>query len=265
MQTLLPGKHNPRVIDLRKAIDGATLTRDGLLPIEGPKLLKEALRSNIEILDVFLQRDIAPELPQLSDRIRIFELDPATFRAIQTTETSQGVIALVRPPEYSLDRILSVKKPRIVILARLQDPGNAGTILRIAEGFGATACLGLTGTVSIYNSKTVRASAGSVFRMPHVWNLSLSDLVPEMRRSGIKIAGSSPTASNTVESWEWNKATAILIGNEGGGLSEDEMRACDAMLRIPHDPAVESLNSAISAAIFLYEASRGDRTREERR
>ncbi|HET9129370.1 MAG TPA: TrmH family RNA methyltransferase, partial [Terriglobia bacterium] len=165
MDTLTLGKHNPRLADIRRAINGETLTDDGLLPVEGPKLIREAEDSGLEIAALFVRSDVSTE--NFSYKVPTYVLDQPAFRKIQTTESSQGLIALVRLNPSTLDDIISKSdKGPIVILASLQDPGNAGTIIRVAESFGASACVGLTGTVGIYNSKVTRASAGSVFRLP---------------------------------------------------------------------------------------------------
>jgi TrmH family RNA methyltransferase len=190
---------------------------------------------------------------------KIYELDAAVFKTIQTTETSPGVIALVRPPKFSLDQILSVTNPLIVVLARLQDPGNVGTIVRLSESFSATGCIALSGTAGVYNSKTVRASAGSVFRLPHVWQLELNEVCDALKKSGIPLVGTSPAAQQSIAEWNWQNPTALMIGNEGAGLSMEELQLCDTVLRIPHNPSVDSLNSAIATAVILYEASKHER------
>jgi TrmH family RNA methyltransferase len=254
LHTLSLGKHNPRLGAIRKAIQNASLTADGLLPIEGPKLIHEAEQSGIDILDVFVRRGVGAD--RVPKNARIYELDAASFKSIQSTEASQGVIALVRPKSFELAGILKAKNPRIVILGRMQDPGNVGTILRIAESFNATACLALAGTASVHNPKVVRASAGSVFRLPHVWNLELQATQQDLKANGIKLVGTSPSAKTTIDAWDWRQPVAVFIGNEGGGLSDQEVAACDAVLRIPQNPEVESLNSAIATAVILYEASK---------
>ena len=124
------GKHSPKLSQLRKAIWRGTLTDEGLLPIEGPILLEEAHRSRI-------------------DRVaRAVRASSDLFKTIQETEHSQGIVATVRPPQFSLEQILNSSSPLIVVLCRLQDPGNVGTILRIGEAFGATACIALRGRQS---------------------------------------------------------------------------------------------------------------------
>ena len=257
MQTLSIGKHNPKLIELRKALQRTDTTLEGLLPIEGPKLLQEAVRSGIEVMDVFKRRGV--ELSEVPSNANVYELDALTFKTIQSTESSQGVVALVRPRSFSLRSILSVPNPRIIVLGRLQDPGNVGTIIRVAESFSATGCLALTGTVNVYNAKTVRASAGSVFRLPHVWNLEIAELARQLLAAGVQLVGTSPSAERTIENWDWHKPVAVLVGNEGGGLADEELDFCHAVLRIPQNNSVDSLNSAIAAALILYEASKHER------
>ena len=247
------GKHSPKLAQLRKAIRRGSLTDDGLLPVEGPILLEEAQRSGIEIVNVFVRSGAS--LPSVT-RGRVHEVPPDDFKTIHETEHSQGIVATVRPREFRLEEVLAAPDALIVVLCRLQDPGNVGTVLRIAEAFGATACLGLRGTASFHNGKVVRASAGSIFRLPHVAGIELHELVAAMKARKIKIVGAAPAAESSIETWNWREPTALLMGNEGGGLQDDELGYCDSLLRIPHEPTVESLNSAIAAAVILYEASK---------
>lgn len=254
MDTISIGKHNPRLADIRKAIQRAALTSDGLLPIEGPTLIQEAHASGLSIHALFVREGVPMmELPQTSG---IYSLDSSVFKAIQDTEHSQGVIALVRPRKWTIGDVLDGVQSPVVVLGGLQDPGNVGTILRVAESFGASGCLGLNGTVSIHNSKVSRASAGSVFRLPHVWGLELNAVVGDLRSRNIPLIGTSPHVMDPITSWDWSRPAAVLIGNEGAGLSDEQAAACATMLRVPHEPQSESLNSAIAAAVVLYEAYR---------
>src|SRR5438445_11073406 len=110
-----------------------------------------------------------------------------------------------------------------MVLGRLQDPGNVGTILRIGESFGATGCFALSGTAGFHNSKVVRASAGSIFRFPHTGPLALDETITALRSRNVRLVGTSPKASETIEEWNWRNPAAILIGNEGQGLSSEEL------------------------------------------
>jgi len=245
------GKHNPKLVELRKAIRNGTLTSDGLLPVEGPILLEEARRSGIEIRDVFIREDRRP-FPFSPGTVH--EVPADVFKTLHDTGHSQGVIATVLLPTFNLSEVLDTSPALIVILARLQDPGNVGTILRVSESFGATGCIALAGTASFHNSKVVRASAGSIFRLPHIGGIVLREAVRALRSNNISIVGSSPAAGATIESWDWRQPAALLVGNEGSGLNDEELGYCDTVLRVPQKAGVESLNSAIATSVILYEA-----------
>jgi RNA methyltransferase, TrmH family len=254
LDTISIGKHNPRLADIRKAVQHGSLTADGLLPVEGPKLVREAYSSGMTIAALFIREGVAPqELPPAST---LYTVERGPFKEIQATDHSQGVIALVQPRSWSLSDVLVNSPAPIVVLAGLQDPGNVGTILRVAESFGAPGCLGLSGTVAIHNSKVLRASAGSVFRLPLVWDLHWEAVVEALRARKIPLVGTSPHAVESITAWDWGRPAAILVGNEGSGLSSTHSAACAALLRIPHEPQTESLNSAIATALILYEAYR---------
>ena len=247
------GRHNRKLVELRKAVRHASLTSDGLLPIEGPVLLEEAHRSGLEIVDVFVRMGSA--IPVVAAK-EVHEVPADVFKTIQDTEHSQGVMATVRPHHFNLTEILNTEPSLLVILGRLQDPGNVGTILRISESFGATGCIGVRGSAAFTNSKVVRASAGSVFRLPHAGGIDLKEMAEALRAKRIAITGTAPTADMTIETWDWREPTAVFVGNEGGGLSPEELSYCDTVLRIPHARTVESLNTAIATAIALYEAAK---------
>ena len=254
MDTITLGKHNPLLMEVRKAIENGELTADGLLPVEGPKLIREAQEHGLEVAAVLARRDAS--LEGLASAGDVYTLDAAAFKKIQSTETSQGLIGLVRVRKYGIADITRRRNGPVVVLARLQDPGNVGSIFRIAESFGAAGCVGLTDTASPYNPKAVRASAGSILRLPHVWDVSPADAAAALRSESIPLVGASPGASSLITEWNWRSPVALLIGQEGSGLAPDEARLCQAVLRIPHATTVESLNSAVAAAIILYEAFR---------
>jgi len=254
LDTISIGKHNPLLADIRKAIDRGGLTSDGLLPIEGPKLVYEAATSGMDIAAIFLRTDVP--FANAPRGVPVYVLEPAVYKGIQSTEHSQGVIALVRPREWKMKDVLAGSPSPIAVLVGLQDPGNVGTILRVSESFGVAGCLGVSGTASVHNSKVVRASAGSVFRVPHVWDLAWHDILSTMKSSGIGLIGTSPHATESIASWDWNQPAAVLIGNEGAGLTAEQSAACTAVLRIPQQAPVESLNSAIAASVVFYESYR---------
>ena len=179
------------------------------------------------------------------------------FAAIASTETTQGVIALVQPREWKLEQLLK-GKVLVVVLEGLQDPGNAGTIVRAAEAFGATGVLFLKGTVSAHNPKTLRASAGSLFRVPFVEGVAAATAIATLRQNGVKLFAAMPSVSsesaNSPAATNLSGRCALVIGSEAHGIGA-EWRAASAAVTIP-TVGVESLNAAIAAGILLYEARR---------
>jgi TrmH family RNA methyltransferase len=231
---------NPLVKQIRRAVARGTLTEDGYAVAEGFHLLKEALAAKREIGAVIVS-EAARETPRLAQTRVVSE---KTFRDLSSTETPHGVIALVRPPAWTLDHILS-GCALVVVLDGVQDPGNAGAILRSAEAFGATGAVFLKGTVNPYNPKCMRGSAGSVFRLPIVLDADLT---------GLRLYAAMPRAQQTIEEADFRGPCGIVIGSEGHGVSPAlETRVTG--VRIPTS-GVESLNAAVAAGIMLYEARR---------
>jgi len=231
---------NPLVKQIRRAVARGTLTEDGYAVAEGFHLLVEALASKCELGAVIVS-EAAREIPSLPQTRVVSE---KTFRDLSSTESPQGVIALVRPPAWTLDQILS-GCALVVVLDGVQDPGNAGAILRAAEAFGATGAVFLKGTVNPYNPKCLRGSAGSVFRLPIVMDGDLG---------GLRLYAAMPRAQQTIDDADFRGPCGIVIGSEGHGVSAAlETRVMG--VRIPTS-AVESLNAAVAAGIMLYEARR---------
>lgn len=239
---------NPLLKEVRRAIAHGGLTRDGYCIAETPHLLEEAVRSGCAIGAVLLAGDSLPELPPGTRVIRLAE---RLFKSIAATDAPQGVLALVRPPEWSQADILG-PTPLVVVLDGVQEPGNAGAILRSAEAFGATGAVFLKGSANPYNPKAVRASAGSVFRVP-----VLTGLAPEQARevlAGAVVYAAAADAEVSLSEADLAAPCAIVIGSEGRGVSAG-MRSGATLLRI-RTRGVESLNAAVAASILLYEASR---------
>ena len=185
------------------------------------------------------------------------------------TETPQPVAALVEPPEWSWADVLggaekdaplqAIAAPLIVVLAGLQDPGNLGTILRSAEAFGATGVLSLPGTVNAWNPKAVRASAGSVFRLP-LLSMGAEECFARLRKAVVKIWTTAVSGAEAADRIDLIGAVALLIGNEGNGVPQELAAQADGAVTIPCPGPVESLNAAAAASVLLYEASRQRRS-----
>jgi TrmH family RNA methyltransferase len=263
----IEGRHNPLVKQLRQAFSRAELTEAGDCAIEGLRILEEAIRSGLRFTAVFFRessQDRADRLlPQLGAQVETLLLPDTLFDSLVPSESPQGVAALVRLKQFSLDNVLErLQVGPIVVLAGLQDPGNLGTILRSAEAFGSAGVVLGEGTVSPFNSKVVRASAGSVFRLPVIHGhgksgtAKLEEVSEKLSAKGVRLIATSSHKGTPLDQADLKSAVAIFFGNEGAGLPREVMAKMDEGIAIPHTAQVESLNAGVAASIVLYEAAR---------
>ena len=256
----IEGRHNAVVKELRAAFAHGELTQDGYCAIEGMRILEEAIRSGLKFKAVFFRSSAENRaqrlLPQLAAHVETLLLPDKLFATAVPSESPQGVAALVRCRPFKLDDVLAKSQAGpLLAIAGVQDPGNLGTILRSAEAFGAGGVLLGEGTVSPFNSKVVRASAGSVFRLPIV-QTKLAGIVDQMRELGLRLIATSSHKGTPLDQATLTGPLAIFIGSEGAGLPPDLLAEMTETVAIPHSSTVESLNAGVAASIVLYEASR---------
>ncbi len=259
----IEGRHNPLIKHLRQAFSRAELTESGDCAVEGVRIVEEAIRSGLRFSAVFF-RESAQEragrlLPQLGAQVETLLLPDSLFDSVVPSESPQGVAALVRLKIFSLDDALErIQVGPIVVLAGLQDPGNLGTILRSAEAFGSAGIVLGEGTVSPFNSKVVRASAGSVFRLPMIHGAAakLDEVTVKLRQAKVRLIATSSHKGSTLDRADLKSPAAIFFGNEGAGLAREVMAKMEEGIVIPHSAQVESLNAGVAASIVLYEAAR---------
>lgn len=260
----LKSKQNPLIKEIRAALRSGGLTPRGLLPIEGPMLLKEAFKSNIR-LDCLLFRDrslIEDVVWQwLQDqRTRLFQAGQELLASVTDTETPAGVVALAHWSDSDIEALLDEPRGLFLALMGLQDPGNLGTIIRSAEAFGVTAILATSKTVSAFNPKSVRASAGSIFRIPVFQNLGEQSLFQKFKSRNVMTVATSLKSVHSVDAAALRLPLALFIGQEAKGLPEAVIASCQQQIRIPTSDSVQSLNAAIAAGILLYEIRKHEPT-----
>ena len=259
----ITSRQNALLKKMRQAFARAERTEEGLVAIEGVKTIDEAIRGGLRVHAVIFSDSGSARadhlLPQIPSKAEAAVVDDASFQSVVATSTPQGVAALVEFPSHTLDRLLLGHSPLLVMCMALQDPGNLGTILRSAEAFGAGGVILCEGTVSLFNPKTIRASAASAFRLPIVHG-KYDEIAPHLREHGIKLVGTSSHQGTALPESDLRAGVAVIIGNEGAGLSKSVMATLDALVTIPHSSRVESLNAAMAASLILYEASRQRRT-----
>jgi TrmH family RNA methyltransferase len=253
---IVQSRQNARVKELRAGFARAGRNDQGHISIEGEHLIGEALRSGLQLHTVFIRTGSERVLDRLSLREEeVLELPEDIFASAVETESPQGIAALLQPPQFTILDALAGPRPLVVIAAGLQDPGNLGTVVRSAEAFGASGVIALPGTVSIWNAKSLRASSGSAFRLPVV-SASESEVLALLRERGVKTLATIVDGGVEIADFDLTQPCALLIGNEGGGLSESLLAKADARLTIPCPGPVESLNAAVAASVLLYEAAR---------
>src|SRR5579862_9693147 len=202
---------NPLLKEVRRIAARGTLTEDGFALAEGRHLLSEAIRSGLEIREVIVAESARP---LVETHPRILVVEDSVFAGLTSTETPQGVIALVRPPVWTNEDLFR-GTPLVVILDGVPDPGNAGAIVRAAEAFGATGVAFLKGTVSPYNPKALRASAGSTFRVPMVTGITEETFLD---RKDLVLYASAARAAMPASRANLAEGCAIVIGGEGAGV-----------------------------------------------
>jgi RNA methyltransferase, TrmH family len=260
----IAGRHHPIVKELRQAFARGELTAGKDCAIEGVRMVEEAIRSGLRFRAILFQESgqnlAARLLPQIGAHVETLLLPDPLFAGVVPSETPQGVAALVRLREFSLDDLLerSALGPLLVPVG-LQDPGNLGTILRSAEAFGSAGVLVGEGTVSPFNAKVVRASAGSIFRLPTVLAKTeggLEAVLARLRAAGLRLVATSSHKGTPMDGANLAAAVAVFIGSEGAGLPRTFLSQLDEIIAIPHSPQVESLNAGVAGSIVLYEAAR---------
>lgn len=288
---------NVRAEKVREVARLATRTgraRSGEFLAEGPQAVREAMKTHIAreaegkdavVRSIFATDDCLDRYPEFEEMVakapgvRARLVSPEVLAAMADTVTPQGIVAVCAIPEVELADVLATKPRLVAVLCRVQDPGNAGTILRAADAAGADAVILTGGSVDIYNPKAVRSTVGSLFHLPIVSNVSLSDAVAALKGQGSTIlaadgygaadldalqdASAARRTGGSFESAEGDPVledpTAWLFGNEGQGLNEDELARADHRVAVPLYGIAESLNVSTAATVCLYASARAQR------
>jgi len=264
----IEGRHNALVKELRQAFAWAEPTADGFCAVEGARILGEAIRSGLKFHAVFFResaQNLAERLlPQIGTHVETLLLPDKLFNASVPSEAPQGVAALVQVKQFSPEDVLErLQLGPIVVVVGLQDPGNLGTILRSAEAFGSAGVVLGEGTVSPFNSKVIRASAGSIFRLPVVIAKSaggMEKICATMRSAEVRLIATSSHKGAALDQANLTGPVAIFVGSEGAGLSRELLAQVDELVTIPHATQVESLNAGVAGSLVLYEAARQRRS-----
>lgn len=233
-----------------------TRKKEKLFIVEGSKVINETPGNLIE--EIFLSETFCMNnkkyIEELEGKYEV--LSDRVFKQISSFTTPQGILAIVKqnPTEFS-DLILK-DKSLIIALECIQDPGNMGTIIRTADAVNAQAVIISTGSVDIYNSKVVRATMGSIFRVPLIVDVELKEILKKLKENNVNIYAAHLNTNNSYYDMNYKESTCFLIGNEGNGLSKDIANQATDYIKIPILGQAESLNASVAAGVLMYEAIR---------
>lgn len=224
--------------------------------VEGSKMFAEAPRSwirEVYVSESFLKKGA------LKEELEAFSYETVSdevFAKMSDTKTPQGILSVLRCPHYEEAQLLKKENPLLILLENLQDPGNLGTILRAGEGAGIDGVIMTKETADIFNPKVIRATMGSIYRVPYLYVDDIRASIASLKEKGIAVYAAHLSDSVCYEEPDYTKGTAFLIGNEGSGLRKETADSASQYIKIPMQGQVESLNAAVATTVLMYEAAR---------
>ena len=254
----ITSKNNQIFKDFLKLETKKYRDRFGLYLIEGENLIEEAYKNGAEFREILIRMgDESRFMRPWMDKENVFVVEPKLFSELAQTETSQGIIASVKKPTLSLDKFIESKSPgNFVVLDRLQDPGNIGTIIRTADAAGYGLVIAMKGTADIFSPKVVRSATGSLFRVPIAFIDNNEQLIEFCQKAGKKLTATCLDDSKFYYEEDLKENIALIVGNEGNGIDPSLIEKSDVKIKIPMQGSIESLNAAVAAAIIMYESVR---------
>jgi RNA methyltransferase, TrmH family len=263
------GTRSPRVRAARQLAKRAFRDRARCFLAEGPQAVREALRQPGVVTELFVTGAAGARHAELTERaaghgIAVHEVGGEVMAELAQTITPQGVLAVCRFIDVPLAKLTAAAPGLVVVLANVRDPGNAGTVLRTADAAGAQGVIFAAASVDPYNSKCVRSSAGSLFHLPVVAGVPLTETVSALRGSGLRVVAADGGALRSLDeatrSGDLCLPTAWLFGNEAWGLPAELLELADEALAVPIYGQAESLNLAAAAAVCLYASATSQRS-----
>ena len=225
---------------------------------EGLRTVELALEYNAEIEAVFLSEKFTNDssnektIKELEEKTKVFSVSDDLFKNISSTENTQGIIAVIRMKNITVEDFNGEIHKKVIILDRLQDPGNLGTIIRTADAAGFNMIIMTKGCVDVYNPKVVRSAMGSMFYMDIVHSTQ-EDALKVLKENGVQIVSSFLRTDNMFNDVEYDEKCALVVGNEANGICDFWIDNSDVLVKIPMVGKAESLNVAISAALLMYQ------------
>ena len=230
----------------------------GLFTAEGIKLFLEAPKTDIR--DVYVSESFEKSQGKVLSGTEYTVVRDDLFAKMCDTKTPQGILTVLNQPSHTVSELVErAENGLLIILEDVQDPGNVGTIVRTAEGAGAAGIILSRGCADIFSPKTIRSTMGSVFRVPFAYADDLCEVIKQAREAGITSYAAHLNGTECFDDPPYKGGTALLIGNEGNGLSPELTAQADHLVRIPMEGRLESLNAAVAAGIMMYTIYRKNR------
>ena len=254
-------ERTPRVVAARRLTRRAGRTEAGRFLAEGAQAVREALAYGVvhELFVTSAARDRHPDLVRAA-RVPVSEITERAAAAMSETVTPQGILAVCDLVEVPVSTALAGSPKLVAVLCGIADPGNAGTVLRVADAAGADAVLFAGDAVDPHNGKCVRASAGSLFHLPVARTRQVTEALDACRAAGLALVAADGHADEDLDTAaDLGRPTAWVFGSEAHGLPSDIRSATDRSLRVPIHGHAESLNLATAAAVCLYTSAHAQR------
>jgi TrmH family RNA methyltransferase len=264
---MITSKSNSKINEIRLLKQAKYRHARGEYFIEGVRLVEEALQQAAPVRKIAYSQRLektgrGAELLSTARRkipeVEWLYVSDEVLGTLSDTQSHQGVLAVLEKKERSWEELWQ-REGIIILLYELQDPGNLGTIFRVADAGGAAGLILGQGAMDPYNPKVVRASMGSLFRVPFLINQDLEDCLRKLRSRGYQIWATTLRSDRSLWAVDFSRPAAVLFGQEGAGLSKDLVAAADGSFTIPMSPSAESLNVAMAAGLVIYEAWRQKR------
>jgi TrmH family RNA methyltransferase len=256
--TLITSRQNPRIVEARRLAERKHRRQQGRFLVEGVKLLELALRAGARPQTVFVcYQELAPDAEGLLERLHaagaeLLPVSPAVMQALAEREAAEGLVVTFDLWEASLDDLRLAGSDLVLVLDRLQDPGNLGTLIRTADAVGAAGVALIEPCVDPFDPKVVRGSMGSLFHLPIVRSADAAGLLAALRGRGLRVVAADAHQGVDWGEGLWRGNVALVLGNEARGLSADVVPHIDAWARLPIPGQAESLNVAVAGGVLMY-------------
>ena len=258
---MITSTSNAQIKELAKLQKKSRLRDEkGIFLVEGPRMTEEIPAERIE--KVYASESFAKKNKEFLEKLQapVELLTDTVFAYVSDTKTPQGILLVMEQRSCEICEMLDLdaqgRKPLLMVLDNLQDPGNLGTILRAGEAAGVTGVIMSHDCVDIYNPKVIRSTMGSVYRMPFVYVEHLPETLEVLAEAGIHSYAAHLKGKNSYDQEDYTRGTAFLIGNEGNGLRDEVADAAECYIKIPMCGEVESLNAAVASSVLMFEAAR---------